>query len=213
MPIFQRSSYSDHIEANVISLFDPGLFLHKNLKNTWFVGTAARYYADYMGDMLNIFFKNRKVNRSDVIIYGTSAGGLPALKIAQKNYGCTVWLGNVQTRAYEHSAFDKMLPVLFPKITKEDCVRKFSDRFDATMMDGEYDLHYFQNKSDRFHFERHYKFYKKWYEGGEKKVCAKFYEYDDPVSGHATVGKEEELGIINKLLNGSSLGSKFFYNV
>lgn len=56
MPIFQRSSYSNNLDCNVLSLFDPGLLLNKNLTNTWFSGTPARYYGEYISEIIKSFF-------------------------------------------------------------------------------------------------------------------------------------------------------------
>lgn len=202
MPIFQRSSYSEILESNVISLFDPGLLLNKNLTNTWFCGTPARYYADYISRLLKEFFNEIGVRNNNILLFGTSAGGLPALKIAQRLPGCTVWAGNIQTIAYKHSAFQKMIPVLYPNQSHEECINRFSERFDARQMDGSYKLIYFQNKSDRFHHKNHYIPYKKWWQSlDDKGVDVDFFEYDDPISGHGPVGRVREIELINNILS------------
>lgn len=210
MPVFQRSSYTKNLDCNVISLFDPGLLVNKNITNAWFCGTPARYHGDYIATLIKKFFSDRKVRNKDVLLFGTSAGGLPSLKIAQKLPGSTVWAGNIQTIAHQHSAFPKMLPVLYPNLTHDDCVESFSHRFDAREMDGKYTLLYFQNKSDVFHYRNHYKPYRQWWEAYEAREAeAVFYEYEDPVTGHGPVGRNRELQLIDRMLSGKNIDVKW----
>ncbi|MDW5378854.1 hypothetical protein R6258_18205 [Halomonas sp. HP20-15] len=200
MPVFQRSSYSSSLTANVISIFDPGLFLNNKLTNSWFCGTPSRYYAEYVSLIIKQLLDNKGADYKDVVLFGTSAGGLPALKIAQCLPGATVWVGNIQVDASIHPAFNKMLPVLFSKFDKEKCIRDFHERFDARKMDGSYNVHYFQNTSDVVHYKKHYKAYKDWVANNSTEARVRFYEYDDPVSGHGSVGRHKELDIIHRLL-------------
>ncbi|MBT2801109.1 hypothetical protein J7J49_07215 [Halomonas sp. ISL-56] len=200
MPIFQRSSYSEHVDANVISLFDPGLLLNKNLTNTWFSGTPARYFGDYISDLLKSFFKSVDIEGENVFLFGTSAGGLPAFKIAQKLKGATVWCGNIQTKAYKHSAFKKMLPVLYPNKIESEVVKEFSNRFDISKMDGDFKVYYFQNRSDEFHYKNHYKPFMDWYFSSNAKMKVVFSEYYDVESGHGSIGRLKEYEIIDKML-------------
>ena len=202
MPIFQRSSYSNQLDYNIISLFDPGLLVSNKLTNTWFVGTPSRYYGEYIATLIRVFLKDIGVDNNNVLFFGTSAGGLPALKIAQKMPGSNVWAGNIQTLADQHSAFPKMLPVLYPNKSHADCVKDYSDRFDARKMDGSYTLFYFQNKSDLFHYKNHYSPYREWWgEHGHRKVNANFYEYDDPETGHGSVGRAKEIALIKDIFS------------
>lgn len=199
-PVFQRSSFSDELNANVLSLFDPSLLFHKNLTNSWFCGTPARYYSEYLAELLRSFFKNIGVDNKDILLFGTSAGGLPAFKSAQNLPGSVVWAGNIQTKAYEHSAFEKMLPILFPNISKDACIELYQERFEAKQMDGPYTVHFFQNKSDVFHYQNHYIPYKKWWNSKKTASDVIFYEYDDPEAGHGSVGRVKEIAIINTIL-------------
>ncbi|WP_141103665.1 hypothetical protein [Cobetia sp. QF-1] len=205
MPVFQRSSYSKEVDYNVISLFDPGLLVNESLTNAWFCGTPARYHADYISSLLKKFFNKQGVKNENILVFGTSAGGLPALKIAQRLPGSTVWAGNIQTIAFKHSAFPKMIPVLYPNKSHDDCVNDHLGRFDAREMLGNYRLIYFQNKSDKFHFRNHYLPFKSWCEHERPDYDVHFYEYDHPESGHGSVGKKQEIEIIHQILSKSGV--------
>lgn len=154
-----------------------------------------------------------KVNNKKVLLFGTSAGGLPALQIAKSLPGAKVWAGNIQTLAYKHSAFKKMLPVLFPNKSEDECIRDYPNRFEASKINGNNELYYFQNKSDIFHYRNHFLPYKRWYMNASTKTKVRFFEYDDPVSGHGSIGRKSELQLIYRLLNDEPLVSDWFYEI
>ena len=205
MPIFQRSSYSKFIEPNVISLFDPGILFHRKLTNTWFCGTKSRYYGEYIAQILKLFFEKERVNNKKILLFGTSAGGIPALKIAEKLNGCNVLVGNIQIDASIHPAFDKMLPVLFPGLDSIDCKHQFHERFDARSVDSSFRLFYIQNIEDTFHYKNHFKPYREWCLSKEISFDASFYEYDNLEAGHGSVGREKELSIIESIFENENL--------
>lgn len=201
VPNFQRSSYSESLpSSNVISFFDPGLMFDQSLKNTWFSGTPNIYYAQCIASFMADFFFESDVNTKDILLFASSAGGLPALKVAQSLPRSRVCVFNIQTLAFKHAAFPRMLPFLFPGYTANCCVNSFIERFDATLMDGDYKLFFFQNISDSFHFHNHYSYYRNWYRSKATKVKAEFYEYNDPLSGHGTIGRQKEIDLINEVI-------------
>lgn len=202
MPVFQRSSYSEQVNGNVISIFDPSLLHNRAITNSWFSGNPSRYYGQYISQLLKNFFSEAKVPGKDVVIFGTSAGGLPAFEIAKRLRGSTVWVGNIQSDASRHSAFHNVRKYLFPKETEGSLLDNFGERFNLDKKKGEFRFYYYQNISDVFHFKNHFSPYREWFvkNRGSLPMAGEFYVYEDSESGHGTFGRDKEIGIINDLL-------------
>lgn len=203
MPKFQRSSYSKDLSCNVISVFDPSLLTHSSVTNCWFSG-GADWHAEKLASEISGFFLQSKVGFKNVLLFGTSAGGIPSLRLAMDLPGCQVYSGNIQTLAFLHPAFKKMCPLLFPGCDEGCIVNDYAERFDARLLDGEYTLHYVQNVSDRHHYEKHYKPYRDWVENSSSKIFVNFVVYDDPAAGHSTIGRGNEILVIKQILERKS---------
>ncbi len=200
-PVFQRSSYSNDIEANTLSLFDPSLLLHRNLTNTWFAGTPNHHHAHSLGKLLSCFFENRGIPAADVLLFGTSAAGIPGAIAARQLPGSSMCVGNIQSRARQHPAFSRMLPLLFPRIPAAEFTAKYAMRFELdAWVDGSFRLWFFQNKKDTGHFRRHFLPFRQWAAKKEFSAQLRFYVYDDASSGHGSVGREKEIRLINSIL-------------
>lgn len=204
MPRFQRSSYTKELPYNVISLFDPGLLINKNITNSWFSG-GSTWYAETVADLLKDFFDELGVLNENVLLFGTSAGGLPSLRVAMSLPKCKVYAGNIQTIANLHPAFRKMQPYLFPEMTEEEILKNYPMRFDARNLDSPCQLYYFQNLSDKHHYKNHYSPYLSWYYSGDRFLDAHFHLYDNPASGHDTIGRDNELSVITSILEGDEV--------
>ncbi len=206
VPVFQRSSYFDDIEANVISCFDPTLFWGDMLSLGWFQGRGSIFYGELVGDLLAkavSVFKNKNEN---VFLYGTSGGGIPGFNIAKKIPGCTLYVSNIQTDAsrYHRRFFDEMIQVSYPRLKAEEVISRFSDRVSVLNIDASFNLIYSQNKCDIFHYDNHFMPY---FQAGSfsSLVNKKFYLFNDQESGHDPLPKEYELSIISALLGGGSV--------
>lgn len=199
-PIFQRSSYSPQIKANVISLFDPALLLFKSLTNAWFAGDGSRHHAAYLARLLKNFFDQRGVESNNILFYGTSAGGIPAAISAKENPGSFLCAGNIQVEAVRHIAFEKMLPFLFPGHDEKSCFSNFRVRFDIKeSLDGSFESFVFQNRSDSFHYKNHFLSLAHWKACNEDRKL-NLYVYDNPEAGHGAVERSKELALINNIL-------------
>lgn len=201
-PVFLRSQFSPFVDANVISLFDPNLLLYKNLTNSWYSGDRSRNHAKLLAIILKDFFLKRKVSPENILLFGTSAGGIPAGVVAKELPGSKVCLGNVQVEALKHAAFKKMVPLLYPGLVEAEVFEAYRERFDLKLsLNGGFDTFFFQNKSDVHHYKNHFSPLVDWVADQKEERRVNFYLYDDPAVGHGSVGKVKEINLINNILN------------
>jgi len=198
IPVFQRKSYADAVNSNVISIFDPSLFKARDIGIAWCVGDRHNHYAASIGKLLNVFFN--AIKPAAVLIYASSAGGIPAFFIANEiETPGTLYFNNVQTNAsaYYPQHYTKMVRTCFPAMTLSEFEVQYAERVNIIGKDCKSSLVYSQNIIDTFHFDHHYQPFKESYTGR-----ALFIEYDDPESGHDVLSRDAEIGIINSLLFG-----------
>jgi hypothetical protein len=201
-PIFQRSSYSKLLEANVISLFDPSLILFRHLTNSWFSGGPQKHYALIIANLLRDFFKTREVDPEDVIYYGSSAGGIPAVIASSVNIGSKVCIANIQVESIRHCAFVNMTKLLFPGILPQDVFDTYRSRFDIKPhLSSSSTLFYFQNISDRFHYKNHFVPFSLWRKESSPSNNVFLYTYDDAKIGHGPISKQHEIELINNVMH------------
>lgn len=204
IPSFQRGSYVKKVNANSICLFDPGLFLSKEITLAWFSG-GEEYHARILGAGLRNFFISQDVRFEKILLFGTSAGGLPAFEVSRSLPGCVVWGGNIQTNGFKHPAFRKMRSHIFPGLSIEEIRQHYSERL---MIEEKRDLDkckfiLFQNKADRFHYYNHFIPFVNFYRSELLMVdqCSgKFFTYDDPEAGHGIIGVDNEIQLINDII-------------
>ena len=77
---FQRWSWCDDFNAITLCVNDPMLYISKELTAGWWIGTKSV-------DLIKLFIKHvnelaKKLNISNIIFYGSSAGGFTALQMA-----------------------------------------------------------------------------------------------------------------------------------
>ena len=205
IPVFQRSSYFDSVNANVVSCFDPTLFWSKSLTLGWFQGRNSIFYADLLGELVLKLLSVFKTENKNFYLYGTSGGGIPGFNIAKKVNECTLYVSNVQVDVsrYHHKFFKQMADVSYAQFSLADILVEMYDRLSVVNIDGGFDLIYSQNKSDKFHYENHFKYYCD--EHKKRSINSRFYLYNDPDTGHDPLPRDTELLIIDNILNGKSI--------
>ncbi len=197
LPIFQRSYFSKDIKANVISLADPTLFFRKNITMGWFCGDSKYHYASLIGRIMFLYFN--KFNIKNVVVYGTSAGGIPSLHIANELKNCICYIGNAQLNVFNYYENHKqrLFENCFPGLTQDQIKAQYGKRLNLNGLSNQFILVATQNICDMHHYEKHFlpfiQFFKKQNE-------AYFFTYKDEKSGHDVLPKETELSIIEFLL-------------
>lgn len=214
IPSFQRRKHGDLLDCNVLCVFDPGLFHHKEITLTWFSGTPDLHYGSVLADILSSFFSRSGIDGSRILLFGSSGGGLPAFETAKRINNSAVMVFNIQTNASTHPGFRKMYDKMFPGLALEEVFQNYRIRFSLPeILDGSgcFSFYYLQNLADHRHYNKHYSNFKEWFLGEKAKGCfdsldEKFILYEDEESGHGSIGKEAEVGLIEKHFLGEDIG-------
>lgn len=206
MPVFQRSSYATDLSCNVVCLFDPTLLVNRGLTLSWFVGDRFSHFADLAGIMVEQLRVEFGAKAENFLCYGTSGGGIPAIKIASHLGGSSVYVSNAQTdvRRYMKSAYNAMLASCFPRQDIAQIENTYAERFSCLNWDGRFNLYMSQNLADEHHFVQHFMPYvQNARMASTERQCA-FSTYQDPDSGHDVLSRNIELDVINSILSGRS---------
>lgn len=205
VPIFQRSSYFDLLDGyNCVSCFDPTLFKDSEINLAWFQGDRKRFYALEIAAIWAKFVEKMQIDAAKILYYGSSGGGIPGFHLAKLTPNSTLYISNVQTdiRNYDSRALKKLVEVSFGgDFDYVDNAGEKQNRFSVNGHSGGFHLVYSQNKADSFHYENHYK---KWRRETSLSFfkSVKFIEYDDPDTGHGPLGAKLEVKIIRGILGG-----------
>lgn len=212
VPIFQRSKYFDSLEGyNCVSCFDPTLFKNSEINLAWFQGEKKRFYALELAKLWKDFVSKVRINTSKILYYGSSGGGILGMHLAKSTPNCILFMSNVQTdvRDYDPRALKKLVKVAFDDdMSYVEKASKNQNRFSINGHSGPFNLVYSQNKADNFHYERHYKRWRRETDLSFFK-SVKFIEYDDPGTGHGPLDAKSEIEIIRGILEKKQYDSVF----
>ena len=205
IPKYLRSTYSKMIKRNTIILFDPTLFLDSEIGIGWFQGKVENDYTQLLEIILTEIVSVLGIDYKNILFFSTSAGGIPALRIAKNFQKSTVYLGNIQTNLlkYYKGAVNKVVKYCYNDLSKDFINSKYLDRISIFNIDEDINMIYTQNESDVFHFENHFLPYI-----GElnkkEKLKYKIYTYVNEERGHGPLGQAVETNIIDKIFMGNS---------
>lgn len=202
LPVFMRQTFASDIPSDVICVADPSLFYSRNITMAWFAGGPSFHYAATVGVMLNQFLR-ANLQYKKVFLYGTSAGGIPALQVARilKDVSVSVCVGNAQLNifSYYRQHREKFFQDIFPKLDESVIGPKISNRLNMNGYSAECEVICMQNVDDTHHYEQHYLPFKSSFASPGRGT---FVEYSDPELGHSPLPKEIELQLISDLLTG-----------
>lgn len=203
-PGFQRSSYAADLQHNVVSVFDPLLLRDEQITLGWFVGFKSVDHSAMLANLVLQLSEEFSFTGHDMVIFASSGGGMPALRIAEKFPHVSVYLSNIQTdpRKYYERSYRRLMRVAFPGMSSEEIDARYGGRLSSYKWDGEFRLVYAQNLSDEFHYSHHFlPFVEAGYEN-ERQMSVQFLTYEDPESGHGVLSRKTELGIIGAMHQG-----------
>lgn len=206
LPSFQRRTYNDDLAANVICLSDPSLFFARDLGIAWFVGDKNAHYASGIANLLKVYFGQFPEAR--VLIYGSSAAGIPAFHIANViESQCMLYLNNVQTNAsrYFPQHYHYMINCAFKNLSVADFESKYFSRINICNVERRFEkMIVTQNLADVFHFNNHFKPFM----DADRTLNgsnATYLTYNDVESGHDVLPKNIEIAVIKSILQSGSL--------
>ena len=94
--VFQRRTWVDDIDADVLFLSDPTLRPDNGISIGWGQGTPGRYAIPAMAQAARFVSECLNVPPAARLYFGTSAGGFQALQAAARDEGCRALVNNPQ---------------------------------------------------------------------------------------------------------------------
>jgi hypothetical protein len=195
-PKFQRSGYFRTLDCNCISLFDPTLFLSEDLHLGWFQGGGRIPHFRRAEVLITTVADAIGIEHKDIILFGTSAGGIPAIKVSEGLTGCSVFVGNPQTdvKKYYKPSVDRLVSALSNESELQNIQK---ERFSVIGSSTTANIFYAQNIQDRFHLIGHMQPFK------SARPELNYIIYDHP-TGHNPIGSDIEIRVIEKMLREES---------
>lgn len=208
MPRFQRSNYFQELPYSSLSFFDPTLFLSRELSIGWFQGRYNNTtYLDLLSEITEEIISFLKIKNENILFFASSAGGIPAIKIATNYKLSNIYAGNIQTDIfkYRESHYKKLLKALNIESVQE-YKEKYPNDYHIFNINTPIKIFYAQNISDDFHYKNHYlPFIKKM---KDNKIILKnlVYQYNpEKGSPHNPISKNIELKIILSIIEKSDI--------
>lgn len=174
LPRFERLESLQHIEANVLFLADPTLYLAPALRIGWFIGTAEDDVTEHYTQLIRHISDQLHVEH--VVIAGASSGGYAAIALAPRfpDAISIAWSPQVNVRRFGAAWAEAFRRAAFPEI--------------PTAADLEADPR-FQERVDLAELYRRLPGGKLWYvqnSGDESHVKAQSLPFEDEVGERAT---------------------------
>lgn len=207
-PVFHRWSWSELIQSNVLVVNDPMLYRNSDLKIGWYIGGHNFDYIRKYGELIKSFCEARDIELSNIVFYGSSAGGFAAMAISSYIKNGFVIVNNPQTNIlrYYKSHVRDLLDVGFEGISIDEAEKKLAVKFDLISRFEKYKyiprILYLQNINDVFHYKQHFMPFISRLLARGKELGVEVKLYSDKESGHSPIGKAESLMIINEVLEG-----------
>ena len=146
---------------------------------------------------------------TETLIYASSGGGLPALRIAMRLPQSSVYLSNIQTdpREYYPKFYRQLAGVAFAGMRDDEIDFRYTERLSSYGWDGNFSVTYAQNAADEFHYHHHYLPYMKAQQRAGLQKRIQFLVYHDSASGHGVLPRATELSIIDAMHRRSDIVS------
>ncbi len=131
LPVFQRHSWINDINESVIIYNDPTLYLGK-MNLGWGQGTADRFYLKDMSVIMSKMIAKLGIENSNVLFYGSSAGGFMSLYLAGLIKDSKALVNNPQTAVnkYYPTHVKKMYSFAYPDLEPSVIEEKYKERLD-----------------------------------------------------------------------------------
>lgn len=205
-PIFQRHSWIDDLNANVIFFNDPTLYLG-DINLGWGQGTNQEYCLETIAGILKVFVEKIKVEHNKILFYGSSAGGFMSLVLGGYFNGSSVLVNNPQTIVpnYYRKHVEAMYQISYPGMGYDDISAQYEDRLNIfhfyKTVKNVPNIYYLQNAACQHDMENHFKPFsneiaKILKENDKKEFISHFYW--DEKSNHNPLGKEDTLYHISR---------------
>lgn len=131
LPVFQRHSWINDINDSVIIYNDPTLYLGK-MNLGWGQGTTDRFFINDMSKMIRKIISKLGIENSNVLFYGSSAGGFWSLYLAGLIKESKAIVNNPQTAVnkYYPTHVKKMYSFSYPNLEPNVIEEVYKERLD-----------------------------------------------------------------------------------
>lgn len=163
LPKFERWSWTEQFPGSILCICDPALYLNGGtLRIGWYAGTDKHNWPLRMSGLVSLVARKLGKDSSEVISYGSSAGGFASLMLAARLGNATAIAINPQTDVLRYSKrfVGDFLQACFSGREQTDLSAAERARLTvAPAMLRAPNAKYVivQNTQDRHHYEHHYK--------------------------------------------------------
>lgn len=165
LPKFDRWKWKDRFPGVMVNISDPTLhFLDKKLRIGWYFGTEHKNYANIISKLVKSIADYFSILPSDIICYGSSAGGFGAIAVSSLIKDSTAVAINPQIllRNYISSSYKSFLKATLGVSDDNSLDESLKNRMDAAKLFLEAEdtkCLYVQNIKDFSHLENHYNYF------------------------------------------------------
>lgn len=165
LPKFDRWKWANSFPGIVVNISDPSLYFHeKRLRIGWYYGTKEKSYSCLISSLVENLANFFSLDTSNVIFYGSSAGGFAAIAVSALVENSTAVAINPQIvlSKYSEGPYKRFLSASLGVNSDIDLSEQQKKRMDAAKLfiEGKNNkCLYVQNVKDFSHFENHYSYF------------------------------------------------------
>lgn len=131
-PIFQRHSWTEHFDSNMIYYNDPTLYLGQ-MSLGWGHGTDDAFFLEKIAKIIEKLMTKMSVKAEDTLFYGSSGGGFMSMVLAGYIKGSKALVNNPQTIIpnYYQTHVNRLLEAAHPSLPTEESAKKYVTRLNV----------------------------------------------------------------------------------
>lgn len=206
-PVFMRETWHDKFDASCIFIDDKTIH-DKNLAIGWGIGTEDRHYLNDYVEIVKKVSENIYVLDENIFYYGSSAGGFMSIAMASMHRGTVAIANNPQAYVYNYftSSVNRLYEEIFTEKDPNIIKSKYSTRLSLTAIFKSTrnipKTFYMQNRLCKMDMNQQlYPFWKTIEKLGIKSNKINFILYNNEISQHNPLNKNETIETVNGILN------------
>src|SRR5699024_4863064 len=164
LPVFQRFTWMNEIEGNVIYYNDPTLYLG-DIRVGWGQGSLKEFPLSIIAETVKTFARKMNINNNQILFYGSSSGGFMSLVLGGYVKGASVLVNNpitiVSDSKYFNKFFSNIGEIAYKGYSLEKMKREFRERQDIRMLykmlNYVPNIYCLVNAASEYDMEKHFK--------------------------------------------------------
>jgi hypothetical protein len=132
-PYIERHSWVNDLEDSIIYYSDPTLYLGDHLLVGWGQGTIDRFYIKDIAAILEKLIAKTQISPSNVLFYGSSAGGFMALILAGYIKESVALVNSPQTclTKWLKTPVKQVFELSYPKLSEQEIMSLYPERINV----------------------------------------------------------------------------------